>query len=216
MQSDAMKKAILETLAEVKDVKDACKIVGIGKRTVYGWREYDPVFKRDWNRVMKKIKEELSPKLPPKMPAQPKAGPPAPAGPRCAGCKFPIDNEIIIDGSWQSVFLQVYAHCGNQTSAAKVAGVPRWKINDERKANFDFAAGFDNAQECAADNLEQEGMRRAMERSDTLLIFLLKGLRPEKYRERATLSSAELDKLIEKALEQRTAERSGVETQLAN
>lgn len=58
----------------------------------------------------------------------------------------------------------------------------------------------------AADVLEREATRKAMAGSDLLIIFLLKGLRPEKYRERVTLPPAELDKLIEQALGERRGE----------
>jgi hypothetical protein len=54
--------------------------------------------------------------------------------------------------------------------------------------------------------------RRAMAGSDLLLIFLLKGLRPEKYRERVTLPPHELDKLIEQALAERRGEEQLSET----
>ncbi len=66
----------------------------------------------------------------------------------------------------------------------------------------EYVAAFATAREEAADRLEREAIRRAVdgaekpvyqagklvgtirEYSDTLLIFTLKGLRPEKYRER--------------------------------
>lgn len=63
-----------------------------------------------------------------------------------------------------------------------------------------------------ADVLEGEASRRAMSGSDLLLIFLLKGLRPEKYRERVTLPPAELDKLIEQVLAERRGEEHLNET----
>src|SRR5690606_18484748 len=71
-----------------------------------------------------------------------------------------------------------------------------------RKEDPDFAAAWDEAMEQASDALEVEARRRAIEGwdepvfyqgmetgmvrkfSDTLLIFLLKGARPEKYRDR--------------------------------
>lgn len=48
--------------------------------------------------------------------------------------------------------------------------------------------------------------------SDTLLIFLLKGLRPQRWREtRATMSPAELNKLIEQEFERRDKARTADE-----
>jgi hypothetical protein len=128
-------------------------------------------------------------------------------------------------------FLEAYAQTGNVSAAAKLAGVGRrthydWLENDEA-----YAAAFAEAADDAADLLEAEARRRAVEGlvrykfnkdgtpiihpdayklgpdgtlvldptvervryfereySDTLLIFLLKGARPEKYAERRVLS----------------------------
>lgn len=99
-------------------------------------------------------------------------------------------------------FLAALAEVGNITQAAEIAGIERkthyvWMEKDEN-----YAAAFKDAMEQAADRLEQEARRRAVEGvekpvyqggkkvgvvreySDTLLIFLLKGARPEKYKER--------------------------------
>ena len=85
--------------------------------------------------------------------------------------------------------------------------MPRQTVYDWRAADSDFAAAWDDALDQAADTMEREAFRRAVEGveetvygrvdrysdgeigkvrkySDTLLIFLLKGARPEKYRER--------------------------------
>ena len=84
------------------------------------------------------------------------------------------------------VFLQAYSRCGNIT-----------------KDDPDYPELFAEAQEAAADYLEAEAWRRAAEGtekgiyykgkkvdiqkeySDTLLIFLMKGIMPEKYRDRS-------------------------------
>jgi len=113
---------------------------------------------------------------------------------------------------WGPVFFATLKECGNVSEAARVAGVDR-KTPYLRKANdLRFAAQWEDCIQEAADTLEQEANRRAMAGSDLLLIFLLKGLRPEKYRERVTLPPAELDRLIEQAL----AERRTDETQPVN
>ena len=54
-----------------------------------------------------------------------------------------------------------------------------WLRNDPA-----YAEAFTRARQMAGDRLEAEACRRAFEGSDTLLIFLLKGAFPEKYRER--------------------------------
>ena len=100
-------------------------------------------------------------------------------------------------------FLAAYAHLGLVTRAARAAKIERtshflWKRDDP-----EYAAAFDVAQEIAAEALEDAAVTRARdgldrpvfhkgkicgyvrEYSDTLLIFTLKGLKPEKYKERS-------------------------------
>jgi len=58
----------------------------------------------------------------------------------------------------------------------------RWKSEDPQ-----FAEAIADAEGAAADRLEEVAIKRAIaakDPSDVLLIFLLKGMRPEKYRER--------------------------------
>jgi hypothetical protein len=111
----------------------------------------------------------------------------------------------------KAAFLAAYAEVGNVTRAAEIAEVDRsmhyyWMANDP-----DYKDQFREAENQANDRLEQEARRRAVEGlrrlkfgkdgrplidpetgepyyeheySDTLLIFLLKGAMPEKYKER--------------------------------
>jgi len=109
-------------------------------------------------------------------------------------------------------YLLALSFCGNVSLAAKVAGIDRatvyvWRNGkagrENSRADEAFLSAEMIAKEMAADRLEGEAWRRAVEGvqepvgfyrgepgayvrrySDTLLIFLLKGLRPEKYRER--------------------------------
>lgn len=104
----------------------------------------------------------------------------------------------------QRRFLKCFAQCGTVAHAAKAAKVEKgchgaWKKGDNAEI---YLAAFEEAQQEAADNLEREAIRRAVEGvqvrkfhpktgkqyyenhySDTLLIFLMKGARPEKYKE---------------------------------
>jgi len=108
-----------------------------------------------------------------------------------------------------AAFLTELSLRGNVTDAARAAGVTRSRVYDWRADDADFAAAWDTALDEAADVMEREAWRRAVEGvekpvfgsmgqglgsgevgriqeySDTLLIFLLKGARPEKFRERA-------------------------------
>jgi hypothetical protein len=55
---------------------------------------------------------------------------------------------------------------------------------DWRNRDTEFAAAWDAAIESGTDKLEDVARKRAVNQSDTLMIFLLKGRRPAKYRER--------------------------------
>lgn len=99
-------------------------------------------------------------------------------------------------------FLAAYAEAGNVKKAAELSDVHRSTHYDWLGADAEYAAAFALADEDAGDNLEAEARRRAVEGvpepvyyqgdvvgtvqkySDTLLIFLLKGTRPEKYADR--------------------------------
>ena len=100
----------------------------------------------------------------------------------------------------QKSFLEAYARCGVITEAADMANVHRQQHYDWL-ADPEYKAKFEEAQARAADSLESELFRRVREGveetvseangdtritrkfSDTLLIFALKGQKPEKYRE---------------------------------
>lgn len=103
---------------------------------------------------------------------------------------------------WTPAFLASLAETGNVTAAARAASIDRTTAYHRRDLDPAFAAAMAEALEVATDDLEGEARRRAKdgvekpvfqggeqvgtvrEYSDTLLIFLLKAHRPEKYRER--------------------------------
>lgn len=102
----------------------------------------------------------------------------------------------------RAAFLEKLAELGNVTRAMKAAKIARRTLYDWRQADQEFAVAWERALDESAGVLEDEANRRALhgvdrpvyqggkkvgtirEYSDTLLIFLLKGLRPGKYRER--------------------------------
>lgn len=113
--------------------------------------------------------------------------------------------------AWQKAFLAALAVSGNVSASAKAAKIDRTTASRRRAADEPFALAWAQALDEAADTLELEARRRAhdglvrykfnrkgdplvfpgtqdpyyeLEYSDTLLIFLLKAARPEKYRER--------------------------------
>jgi hypothetical protein len=121
----------------------------------------------------------------------------------------------------QTAFLSALSQLGNLTAAAEAAKISRqqhyrWLEEDGR----DYADRYGAAMQEACDRLESEARRRAVEGvdrpvyqggkkvgaireySDTLLIFLMKGAMPHKYRERVdiTKSIPEYDAAIEREL----------------
>lgn len=77
---------------------------------------------------------------------------------------------------------------GSISAACKAADIGRqtwydWLANDPA-----FAAQVREAKEEKADELEVAAQRRAKKDSDTLLIFLLKNLRPDQYREKQQIT----------------------------
>jgi hypothetical protein len=109
----------------------------------------------------------------------------------------------------QERFLMALAETGVVSTAAEIAGTSRTRVYELRKRDPAFAAGWDEAEERAADALEAEAWRRAVvgvaeplvsagkivrddhglpiairRYSDTLMIALLKARRPEKFKDR--------------------------------
>lgn len=100
-------------------------------------------------------------------------------------------------------FLKNFARTGNVSKACKASKLSRQAYYDHKKADPDFAQRVKEAEEAFVESMEAEADRRAMkgtlkpvfhlgkevghirQYSDTLLIFRLKALRPDKYRERA-------------------------------
>lgn len=96
----------------------------------------------------------------------------------------------------------------NVAAAAKKIRVSRDTLYRHKKEDEAFAQAWDSAIEEGTDALEDEAVRRALEGtkkpvyqggklaghvqeySDTLLIFLLKGRRPEKYRDKVEVGGA--------------------------
>lgn len=102
----------------------------------------------------------------------------------------------------QDKFLDAYIRDATVTAAALAAKVGRRTHYDWLERDTRYAARFGQAEEAATDALEREARRRAIDGveepvfyqgdecgrvkkySDTLLIFLLKGKRPEQFKER--------------------------------
>lgn len=85
-------------------------------------------------------------------------------------------------------FLKALAEGDSATGAAEKAGLGRRTVYTWRKEDEDFEREWDAAIEAGTDILEDEAKKRAVEGSDTLLMFLLNGRRPEKYRPKTQIS----------------------------
>ena len=86
-------------------------------------------------------------------------------------------------------FLEALAQNGIVGLACDIAGIGRRTVYEWRSADDAFAARWYDALQAAGERLEAEARRRATSGSDTLLIFLLKGIYPEKYRDRYDVRS---------------------------
>jgi hypothetical protein len=122
--------------------------------------------------------------------------------------------------SKKRAFLAAYPECGTVKAAAEAVKIDRkthyrWLASDP-----EYVKSFEQAKEDAGDLLEAEAIRRAFHGvkepvgwyqgqpggtitrySDTLLIFLLKGLRPEKYRENVKAAPEESEVLARRLKE---------------
>jgi ribosome modulation factor len=89
--------------------------------------------------------------------------------------------------AWEARFLEVFAATGNVRLATGAAGISRDTPYKRAQVDPAFAEAWRAAREDAVDTLEAEARRRALAGSDTLIMFLLKSLRPDVYRERASV-----------------------------
>lgn len=96
-----------------------------------------------------------------------------------------VETDVILQSKKQSAFLAAYSQCGTITKAAEAAEIARQTHYDWMKNDPEYPALFAQAEQEAADALEHAARERALAGSDTLMIFLLKGLKPEKYKERS-------------------------------
>ena len=107
-------------------------------------------------------------------------------------------------------FLKALAETGIVSTAVEIAGTSRTRVYERRKRDAAFSAAWEAAEEQAADALEAEALRRAVDGvaeplvsagkvvrdddgnplvirrfSDTLLITLLKARRPDRFKDRS-------------------------------
>ena len=81
------------------------------------------------------------------------------------------------------------AEGGSVTHAARAIGVARKNVYAWRNKDEQSKADWEDAVEQGADCLEDEAVRGTKDHSNTLLIFLLKGGRKERYAERQSIQA---------------------------
>jgi len=115
-----------------------------------------------------------------------------------------ISTTTVLAAKKRRIFLRVLSECGSVLEAAKACGYTSSSYMQKYRAEHeDFAEEWAHAVDAAADRLENEADRRAVEGvsepimykgavvgfkqnySDALLMFRLRGLRPDMYRENA-------------------------------
>jgi hypothetical protein len=132
-------------------------------------------------------------------------------------------KRLRISGRRTKRFLEVLAESGIVTVAAQTAGVSRSGVYAHRQLDDAFAQAWEEAEQVAADRLEAEAWRRAVDGvseplvsagklvcdadgqpmviqrySDNLLALLLRAHRPEKFRDRTAIELDISDRLADR------------------
>ncbi len=82
---------------------------------------------------------------------------------------------------WRPKFLTAMSEIANIKYACDQAGVSHSTVRNERQHNPAFDRAFDESWEIGVQQLELAAWKRAADRSDLLMIFLLKHLKPAEY-----------------------------------
>jgi hypothetical protein len=85
--------------------------------------------------------------------------------------------------NWRPVFLKALEHGCSIAEACRLAGVSRQCAYRARQRSPAFAEQWTEAEQTGVDALEDEAFRRAMNGSDSLLMFLLRAKRPHIFRD---------------------------------
>ena len=111
--------------------------------------------------------------------------------------------------AWILPFLESLSVCANVTQAVQKAGACRSAVYEYRSKHPEFAAQWEAAYQAAVDDLEAEAWRRAVrgtdepvfqrgehvgdirKYSDALMVELLRGHRPKRYRNRIEITVRE-------------------------
>lgn len=118
------------------------------------------------------------------------------------------------DEGLKLLYLKALPRVFTITAALKAAGASMGQLYRWRETDVEFSISERQSRDAIADTLEAEAVRRAykgvrkpvyqggllagyvQEYSDALLMFMLKGLRPEKYRDRADVTVTPIMKVV--------------------
>ena len=120
----------------------------------------------------------------------------------------PILNEI--EHVAKRTFLVYYSKCGVIGEACRLTPCSRTSVWNWENEDAVFASAKRVAYQNAIDSAETYAWNRALSgKSDTLLIFLMKGARPEKYNDRMVLQNAVAEYMASRADGLESAELAG-------
>lgn len=86
--------------------------------------------------------------------------------------------------TWVGAFLHAVSEGLTVREACSVSGIAYSSVFAERDHNPDFKEAWEEAARCGTDVLAGRARERALEKSDLLMMFLLKARQPETYNEK--------------------------------
>lgn len=145
-------------------------------------------------------KQDLRPPKPPRPPTKKTAKRPAKALPKN---RPPLKTAIpptiqnvppppkVAEGdhSWREPFLDLLRAYPHVTRAADMVGVDRRRAYRERSADPDFASAWDQAWKQGITAAEHIGLEMGLNGNATMMIFMLKGLKPDVYGDHQRISA---------------------------
>lgn len=90
-------------------------------------------------------------------------------------------------------FFRAYAICGTVQFACQAVGLNPKVVGKLIRENEYYAARFDEAHDELCQYLEQVALVRAVQKSDTLLMFMLRANNPKKFSERLRLKAEDME-----------------------
>lgn len=119
-----------------------------------------------------------------------------------------LDPEVItfsdsVRQSKKRAVIAAFCSTANISASCEAAEIHRSTHYHWLEEDPEYKAAFEASWQQAGDHLEAVAVKRAVEGSDLLLIFLLKALKPEKYRERSEVKHTGTIGIAERIMERR-------------